>query len=213
MRRSPTAFTVFEFLIVLAMAGLIVVFVLPYIARGTAHVARIKCVNNLKNTALAFRIFAVDNSDHFPFELSVTNGGTLEIRTNLVSHFQILSNELSTPKIIVCPERVSPMTAATSWVTLHRTNIGYFVGLSASENSPNSILLGDAGLAVDAIAISNATVRVSTNELIRYPTNVHELGRPTAIAVSDGSVIRASSSNWTKFLPAAPNGTNLFLVP
>jgi hypothetical protein len=46
---------------------------------------RIQCVNNLKQIGLAFRIWAQDNNDKYP--------------TSLV----VMSNELSTTKILVCP--------------------------------------------------------------------------------------------------------------
>jgi hypothetical protein len=50
-----------------------------------ARAERIQCVNNLKQVGLAFRIWAGDNNDKYP--------------TSLV----VMSNELSTTKILVCP--------------------------------------------------------------------------------------------------------------
>jgi len=46
---------------------------------------RIQCVNNLKQVGLAFRVWAGDNTNKYP--------------TSLV----VMSNELSTTKILVCP--------------------------------------------------------------------------------------------------------------
>jgi hypothetical protein len=50
-----------------------------------AQADRIKCVNNLKQIGLAMRVWAGDNNDKYP--------------TSLV----VMSNELSTTKILVCP--------------------------------------------------------------------------------------------------------------
>jgi hypothetical protein len=50
-----------------------------------AQAERINCVNNLKQIGLAFRIWAGDNNEKYP--------------TSLV----VMSNELSTTKILVCP--------------------------------------------------------------------------------------------------------------
>jgi hypothetical protein len=46
---------------------------------------RVRCVNNLKQVGLALRVWAGDNNDKYP--------------TSLV----VMSNELSTPKILICP--------------------------------------------------------------------------------------------------------------
>src|SRR3954464_12020781 len=72
---------------------------------GKTHGLRIQCVNNLKQTGLAFRIWAEDQTSTFPMQLSTTNGGTMEFTTglNAYRHFQVMSNELSTPKVLFCP--------------------------------------------------------------------------------------------------------------
>jgi hypothetical protein len=54
-----------------------------------ARAERIQCVNNLKQIGLAFRIWGGDNNDKYP--------------TSLV----VMSNELSTTKILVCPSDAS----------------------------------------------------------------------------------------------------------
>ena len=53
--------------------------------KGQMDAERIQCVNNLKQVGLAFRIWAGDNQDKYPTTLNV------------------MSNELSTTKILVCP--------------------------------------------------------------------------------------------------------------
>ncbi len=50
-----------------------------------AKAQSIRCVNNLKNIGLATRIYASDNNDYFP------------------TSFLQMSNELSTPLILICP--------------------------------------------------------------------------------------------------------------
>ena len=46
-------------------------------------------------------------------------------------HFQVMSNELSTPKILVCP--ADTRVAAANFVRLKNQNVSYFVGLEASD--------------------------------------------------------------------------------
>jgi type II secretory pathway pseudopilin PulG len=217
MRRTAKAFTLPELLALLAVIMLIVIFILPALLKMKARASRVHCVNNAKNIGLALRIYASDNNDLLPFEpsldLSVTNGGGVGFRTNIIAQFQVLSNDLSTPLIIICPERNLRMTPATNFATLARTNLGYFLAITASQKNPDSILAGDTGLLVDRAAVSNCIVQIATNNTISYPPNLHTSAYRPSMLCSDGSVRPMNASNLPKSLRSTPNGTNIFLVP
>jgi hypothetical protein len=70
---------------------------------------------------LAFKTWALHNNDHFPMQVCVTNGGTMELVSassvwplggtarlvnagNVWPHFLVMSNELSTSSILFCPQ-------------------------------------------------------------------------------------------------------------
>jgi hypothetical protein len=87
-----------------------------------AKALSIRCVNNLKQIGLAARIWANDNSDILP--------------PNWLS----MSNELSTPKILICPAD-SARAAAIDWVSFSAANVSYeYLNPNGSEEEPQVVL-------------------------------------------------------------------------
>ena len=125
-------FTLVELLVILAIVATLIGMILPANRHRTA--ARIKCVNNLKNVGLAFRIFASDNQGAFPMRLSTNQGGSLEFVNEgaALRHFLALSNELSTPLILACPLDTK-RKPANNFALAQHVNVSYFVGLDATE--------------------------------------------------------------------------------
>src|SRR6266542_4212642 len=127
MRRAQFAFTLIELLVVIAIIAILAALLLPALAAGKARAKRIACVNNLKQVGLGIRMWANDNADKYPWNLSVSNGGSMD-SPDWTDHFRVCSNELSTPRILLCLADVQNK-AATNWAfATGDANISYFVG-------------------------------------------------------------------------------------
>lgn len=122
---------------------------LPALAKAKERAQSISCVNNMKQQGLAFRMWALDHGDKFPFHVARSKGGTLEFCNrdadgydlNSSQHFLVMSNELSTPKILVCPAD-SSRQVATDFDDLQARNVSYQVrsGPEVTDANPNEVL-------------------------------------------------------------------------
>ena len=107
------------------------------------------CVNQLKQIGLAIRTWAIDNDGRFPFNVSTNAGGTQELcirgsdgfDANAAAHFQVMSNELSTARYLVCPAD-SSKRPASNFVKLRPANISYLLrtGPNVEETHPEEVL-------------------------------------------------------------------------
>jgi prepilin-type processing-associated H-X9-DG protein len=142
-------------LVVTAIIGILAALLLPALSKGKGRAALVLCGNNLSQSGIAFHIFSQDHNDKFPMEISTNEGGTLEfighgsslnIQGDFVfRHFQVLSNELTTPQTLVCP--ADTRLPAESFAALKNENVSYFIGANAKFGKPESILSGDRNIA------------------------------------------------------------------
>jgi len=92
----------------------------------------ITCVNNLKQIGIGFRLWSGDHGDKNPFEVSTNAGGTRELTLagadgyyqNVWLFLQAMSNELTIPLLLICPQDTQKQPAA-AWANLTATDISY----------------------------------------------------------------------------------------
>lgn len=236
------AFSLVEAMVV---AGLIAVlaflffgYIQPTMARNGRSL-RVQCISNLKQIALAARILANEHNDLYPF--ARTNAfephtGT-PLHRNPASarawmHFQLLSNELSSPKVLLCPaDKDRFANAATDFskggsslsaLAKRDHSISYFVGLGASEVTPDIIMFGDRHLAPGTSQPLHSSkgvgaVTIQTNSIWRNGGTASFHPNGGNVAVADGSVRQVTDALLQPFLMRAleSKGTNanLFLFP
>ena len=105
LNQKIRAFTLPELLVMMAILALMAFIIYPGETSGKKRAQRINCLSNVHQVSLAFRIWQGDNNGKYPMSVSMTNGGAMEwtVTTNVAAYFQVMSNEIVTPKILICP--------------------------------------------------------------------------------------------------------------
>jgi competence protein ComGC len=171
---APRAFSVTELVIIVACVGLLVAIFLPALAKSKARSSRLGCANCLKQIGLALKTWSIDNGDRLPMQVSVTNGGTMElVASGLVyPHFQVLSNELSTPKVLVCPNDEKRSYATNFAIDFTDRNLSYFVNTDAINDAGSSLLCGDRNI-TNRRPTGSRLVSLTTADTIAWTKEIH----------------------------------------
>jgi prepilin-type processing-associated H-X9-DG protein len=135
-------------------------------------------------------------------------------------NFQVMSNELNTPKILFCPEetdreRVMATTfAATIPASMtgqipftNNNNVSYFIGVDADQTQPQMLLSGDDGFTVGGKKPKPGLLQLWTNGPVAWNPKRHA-GQGNVL-LADGSVVGTSG----KLFFGSGTATNCLLMP
>jgi prepilin-type processing-associated H-X9-DG protein len=197
--------------VAIVMTALLACMILPALTRDKQRSQRERCIDNLKRQGLAFRIFANNNDERFPFHLSITNGGTEELVAPGATflQFRALSNEFGSPSVLTCP--ADTRRPVTNWSSFTESSLSYFVGLDTEETTPMTLLSGDRNLTLNGVAVPPGLLEVTTNSLLGWTPAMHR--RAGNVCFGDGSVSSTTSLMLTDQVRQQETATNRLLVP
>ncbi len=211
-RSAPDAraLTLLELLVVIAILALLAWMLLPAITRREARSPIIECAYHLKRIGIALRQFAADHRDRFPMEISTNQGGSLEWGGQASRHFLAITNDLATPRVLLCPTD-KERTSARDWLSFGNQNLSYFISLDADRHEPQMILASDRIVSLGALPARRGLMTLTTNRLVGFFPAIHR--HRTIVLLADGSVIICTPAQVRDQLQKAENPRNRVAIP
>jgi hypothetical protein len=210
---TSRAFTSIDLLVILAVVAIVAALLITatiQLAQEKPRAIRVVCVSNVKLCELAFQVWSGDNNGKLPMEVSTNSGGTRELVSegNAFRHFQVMSNELTTPMKVACP--ADTRSAATNFGNdFNNDRVSYFVGANASLTNAQAWLCGDRNI-TNGLATDHRVLMMDPGRATGWNGDLHK-GRGN-VSVG-GSVKQLSNGDLLKMLKNVKGWTNRIALP
>jgi prepilin-type processing-associated H-X9-DG protein len=236
--------TVFEVIVVVACIVILGSLLLPMLAKRMAVKSQASCESNLKQIGIAYRTWEGDYGDKYPQELIAAGNTNFPLGSDptgyILNHplptnttvgvalpygyayqcYQVMSNELNNPKVVLCPEDGRPIGSIPSdFINVPPSNtaafnngtVSYFVGLDADETRPKMLLGGDRNLMMNGVEVVPGLVVLGTKTPTGWSAKMHNT--KGHILFADGSVQKTTPSSLQTFLGSTGTNVNRLAVP
>jgi prepilin-type N-terminal cleavage/methylation domain-containing protein/prepilin-type processing-associated H-X9-DG protein len=238
------ALTLIELLVVIVVIAILAGFLIPAYRYHPYKAMQAACESNLKQIGIAYRTWEGDYGDKYPQEMIATGNTNFPLGSDptgyILNHpfptntavgaslpygfayqcYQVMSNELNNPKIVLCPEDGRPIGSIPSdFINLPPSNtaafnnstVSYFVGADADETRPMMLLGGDRNVMMNGVVVVPGLVVLGTNTPIGWSAKMHN-GKGN-ILFANGSVQRTTPSSLQTFLSNTGTNVNRLAVP
>ena len=235
-KKRNQALTLVEVVAVIAVLVLLVIVFSPALNPLNRRPNEVSCAGLVRQIGLSFQVWGGDHGDKLPMEVSVVNGGAKESVAggNAAAVFQVISNELTDPRILHCPRdtehSVFPLAPGPQFLGSIATNfsgdlknhISYFIGLDASANHPDALLSGDDNFGIGSSPAKSGLLEIPANAPIDWTSARHTTYKRYIwdvrtsygnVCLADGSVQQTTGSSLTSLLRATGLATNRLAIP
>ncbi len=235
-----------ELLVVVAVIAILVVVMLSddVTPRAKDKAMQAACQSNLKQIGIAYLTWEGDYGDKYPQELIVSGNTNFPLASDptgyILNHplptntavgaslpymyayqcYQVMSNELNNPKVVLCPSDERPTGSIPSdfinvsysnVAAFNNSTVSYFVGADADESRPKMLLGGDRNLLMNRAEVVTGLAVFGTNTPIGWSTKMHKA--KGNILFADGSVQKSTPSSLQTFLSNTSTNVNRLVVP